>query len=94
MLAEARAQYEMRPSDYLEGVATALLQTLEDVPFVDGRQDADQAAQAAGRTARARVRDFLHGQSATLQWILGEAGVPPVPSVLTEPEPEQGTETT
>ena len=93
MLAEARAQYEIRPSDYLEGVVTALLETLEDVPFVDGRRDDEQAAQAAGRSAPARVRDFLHGQSATLAWILGETVTPPVQSVLTEPADEQGTQT-
>lgn len=93
MLAEARAQYTIRPSDYLEGVVTALLETLDDVPFVDGRRDDEQAAQASGRTAHARVRDFLHGQSATLAWILGETAAPPVQPVLSEPAAEQGTET-
>lgn len=63
MLAEARMQYEIGPSDYLEGVINALLEALEDVLFVDGRRDDEQAFYAAGRTAHARVRDLVMGRA-------------------------------
>lgn len=87
MLAEARAQYDVWPSDYLEGVVSALHETVYDTPFVVGRREHDQVAHAAGRSPHGRVRDYYLGRTTTLAWILGDQPEPPVQPVLTEPAP-------
>jgi hypothetical protein len=84
-LAEARAQYDARPTDYLEGVVQALTEKLYDSAFVDGRRDDEQAANAIGRSATARVREYYVGQVTTFNWILGD-GPPPIHVILTKPD--------
>jgi hypothetical protein len=83
MRAEAGAQYDMCPSDYLEGVLTVLSEVLDGVPFVEGRREDEQARWAAGRSAVSRAREHYRGRIATLRWMVGEADTPPVQQVLT-----------
>jgi hypothetical protein len=85
MLTEARLQYDVWPSDYLDGVVSALHETVHDAPFVDGRRPDDQAAHAADHSARSRIRDYYHGRTVALAWILDDQAETPVQPVLTDP---------
>lgn len=82
---EARAQYDLHPSDYVEGVLTGLGQVLNDTSFLAALRQEAQDTHAAGRSAVARVRDFYRGLTAALMWVTGEADTPPIVVVVTEP---------
>lgn len=84
MLAESRAQYAIRPTDYLEGVLIALHHTLFRTPYAESRYD-EQERNAGTRSAAARAQDFGAGISAAVAWIVGETPVPPVHVVMTVP---------
>ena len=85
-LVEARAQYEVHPSDYLEGVITGLLAVLDnDASLEPVRRLDDQHRHAAGRNPTDRMRDYYQGKIAVFTWALGDTTSPPVKIVMTAP---------
>ncbi|WP_173079899.1 hypothetical protein [Phytohabitans rumicis] len=85
MLAEARAQYDLHPTDFLEGVLTGLSQIFDDDSFRAVLRHDDQATHAGGRSTKERVRHYYHGLTAALQWVTGDVPAPPLSLVLTHP---------
>jgi hypothetical protein len=88
VFAEACAQYDLHPSDYLEGVLTGLGQVLDDTSLPTVLDEDAQTANAADRKSVTRVRNFYLGLTAALMWVTGDADTPPVLVVLTTPQTE------
>ena len=90
LYAEARAQYDLHPSDYLEGVLTGLSQVLDETAQMPTPRHQEQAANATHRSTKARVRDYQLGMIATLKWAAGGQDKPPVHEVLTNQTDDPG----
>jgi hypothetical protein len=91
MLTEALAQYQARPGEYLEGVVAGLMRGLnldQDFSWCDMSA---QERNAGGRSAIARVRDYLNGSNAAMTWADG-TGEPPLSIVLTADQEPDGQE--
>ena len=83
MLAEALAQYHVHPSEYLEGTVAGLIGLLDVAPDRSWCDPDAQERNAAGRAPTSRVRDYLNGTKAAMEWAVG-TGAAPVSVVLTE----------
>jgi hypothetical protein len=81
MFTEARAQYDVWPSDYLEGVVSALHAVVYRAPFPGRRR----YGEPTHSTMDARVHDYHAGRIAALAWSAGIRRNPPVHLILTEP---------
>lgn len=105
MLAEAREQAKIRPSDYLHGVNVALLWLLGSaartpvthragetgLPDDDlVRQEESTARWSAGHAADLAVTSYCLGVAATLGWALGTPLSPPLAIVMTARRPPSG----
>ncbi len=83
MLTEALAQYRVRSSEYLEGTVAGLMGLLDRAPDRSWCDPDAQERNTAGRAPTSRVRDYLNGTKAAIEWAAG-TGAAPVSMVLTE----------
>lgn len=81
LLEEALAKYRAHPSDYLEGVVTGLMRMPAREPDSSWCDMVAQDRNAGSRPATTRLRDYLNGTSAPIQFVFAE-----------DPPPTQGSQ--